>query len=310
MKSALFRLALLAFCLSGCALLPERHHLIDLSPYPDTIQLDVPFFEQSDELCGPAAMAMLLAWHGVDVDLDLLHQQIYTQGLGGSLQQDMLGSARRHGLLAIPFNTVDELFLELSHGTPVILLLNLGFVSWPQWHYVVVTGMNTISETAIIHDGQTANREIPLSRLLQQWYRGDRWGLVVTLPEQIPASADSDELLHAVVGLERANQLKAAFSAYRSATSIYPDFSLFWIGRGNTALALQDYNEAELAFTRAIELDSQNGAAYHNLAAALHAQGQDSEALKIISTGRANAINFHEALSSLEHRIRNRKDNP
>lgn len=302
-------MAIFAFSLSGCTLLPERHHLIDLSPYPDKIQLDVPFFEQTDELCGPAAMAMLMAWHGVKVDIDLLHQQIYTQGLGGSLQQDMLGSARRHGLLAIPFNTTDELFLELSHGTPVILLLNLGLASWPQWHYVVVTGMNTMTETAFIHDGQTANREIPLSRLLQQWYRGEqRWGLVVAFPEQIPVSADAHELLQAAIGLERANQFEAALIAYRSATSLYPDSGVFWTGMGNSALALEDYPEAEDAFRRAIELDAANGAAYHNLAAALYAQGQDSAALNVISTGQAQATNFNEALNRLEERIKRHTD--
>lgn len=289
--------------LAGCALLPERHHLIDLSPYPDQVKIKVPFYQQSDDLCGPAAMAMVMEWGGQTVDLAKLHTQIYTHGLGGSLQQDMLASARRHGLLAVSINSVDALLQELSHGHPVILLLNLRLAQWPQWHYVVVTGFDADRETALIHDGQTANREIPLATLFGQWYRGERWGLVVTPPGQLPVTADADALLKAAVGLERADQNEAALIVYRTATASHQDHALLWLGRGNSAFTTQNIDEAVDAFRKTILLDKHNGAAYHNLGLALLQQGNITEAISVVSTGLDQANDFHEALRTLAHRL-------
>ena len=291
-------------CLAGCALSPVRQHLIDLSPYPAQIKLEVPFYPQTDELCGPAAMAMVMAWSGQSVDLDRLHTQIYTQGLGGSLQQDMLSSARRHGLLAVTLDSVEALLQELSHGHPVVLLLNLRLATWPQWHYVVVTGFDADQETALIHDGQTAYREIPLATLLKQWYRAERWGLVVTPPAQLPFSADAEMLLTAAVGMERAEQIEAALVTYRAATMKYPNHALLWLGRGNSALATEHLQEAVEAFRQTLSLDQHNGAAYHNLALALLEQGNEKQALAAVSAGLINAKGFHEALLALAKRLR------
>lgn len=304
MKLARIWVCMFTGWLAGCALLPERHHLIDLSPYPDQVNIKVPFYQQSDDLCGPAAMAMVMAWSGQPVDLAKLHAQIYTHDLGGSLQQDMLASARRNGLLAVSIDSVDALLQELSNGHPVILLLNLRLASWPQWHYVVVTGFDAEKETALIHDGQTANREIPLATLLGQWYRGERWGLVVTPPGQLPASADAKMLLQAAMGLERADQNEAALNVYRAATAVHQDHALLWLGRGNSALTTQNTGEAITAFHKTLLLDSQNGAAYHNLGLALLELGKISAALEAVTIGLMQANGFHEALNTMAQRLR------
>jgi tetratricopeptide (TPR) repeat protein len=306
MKLARIWLFMFTGWLTGCALLPDRHHLIDLNPYPDQIRIEVPFYQQSDDLCGPAAMAMVMEWSGKTVDLDTLHTQIYTQGLGGSLQQDMLSSARRHGLLAVTIDSIDALLNELSHGHPVVLLLNLSLAQWPQWHYVVVTGFDTNKKTALIHDGQTANREVPFETLFSQWYRGERWGLIVTRPEHLPASADAESLLHAAVGLERVGQTEAALIAYRTATSVHTHHALLWLGRGNSALATGQIQEAITALRQTILLDYRNGAAYHNLALALLEQGEEKAALEAVSTGLIQADGFHDALNALAQRLRKR----
>jgi len=139
---------------------------------------------------------------------------------------------------------------------------------------------------------------------LKQWYRAERWGLVVTPPAQLPLSADADALLQAAVGLERAEQIEAALHTYRTATIKYPKHALLWLGRGNSALATTHIQEAVEAFRQTLSLDQENGAAYHNLALALLEQGNEKQALEAVSAGLIKAKGFHEALLALAKRLR------
>ena len=59
----------------------------------------MPFFPQTDYQCGPAALATVLAHAGAAVDADDLVREVYVEGLRGSLQPELLGATRRHGLI-------------------------------------------------------------------------------------------------------------------------------------------------------------------------------------------------------------------
>jgi hypothetical protein len=81
---------------------------------------DVPFFAQKDRYCGPASLAMVLAWSGLAVDQDTIAPEVYTPGRAGTLPQDLLSAARRHGRVAVPVRTLPALYAEVAAGHPVL----------------------------------------------------------------------------------------------------------------------------------------------------------------------------------------------
>jgi hypothetical protein len=112
---------------AGCATPQTDRLLAAPGDRPDRVELDdVPFHPQERDQCGPASLAMVLEWGGVQVDPSTLRAQIFTPGRSGSLQSDIVAAARRHGRVAYPVSTLDELSTELSAGHPVLVLQNLG----------------------------------------------------------------------------------------------------------------------------------------------------------------------------------------
>ncbi len=131
--------------LVGCAsTTPQADRLLaeqSFSRGTEAIEIsNVPFIEQSEGHCGPASLAMALQWSGLDVSAQEIASQVYTPGMKGSLQNDLIGAARRHGRLAIPIQGLPDLLKELRAGHPVIVFENLALSWLPQWHYAVVFG--------------------------------------------------------------------------------------------------------------------------------------------------------------------------
>ena len=126
--AALFFLAL-CIVIAGCSLTPTGYLSQEPGRPTNVIVEEVPFFPQDELQCGPASLAMVLTWSGVPVEPSDLSSEVYTPGLKGSLQNSLIGSARRHGRVAYPIADIDSLFAEISAGHPVVVLVNLGF-SW------------------------------------------------------------------------------------------------------------------------------------------------------------------------------------
>jgi hypothetical protein len=147
----------LSVMLTGCSL-SGSGYLSQVAERPSkAMVVDVPFFAQEELQCGPAALAMVLNWSGVDLQPSDLSAEVYTPGLEGSLQSSLIGSARRHGRVAYTITGIESLMAEISAGHPVIVLVNLGFSWFPQWHYAVVIGYDQGKEEVILHSGLIAN---------------------------------------------------------------------------------------------------------------------------------------------------------
>src|SRR5690606_23766234 len=98
--------------LSGCA--TQTHSLLAAPPaaLPARIELSAtPFFAQEDYQCGPAALAMLMHAASHPMSPQDLVREVYIPARKGSLQAEMLASARRHGLLGV----------TLEPGLPALL---------------------------------------------------------------------------------------------------------------------------------------------------------------------------------------------
>ena len=214
-------LLLLFFC--GCAGRPDRYRTAPLKGAPAQQVLDpVPFFPQDDYQCGPAALAMTLAWSGIDITPDQLEPSVYTPSRKGSIQPAMIGAARRHGRIAYVISSPEELILEIAAGHPVIVLQNLGLSWYPVWHYAVVIGYDFGTGCMLLHSGREPRKQLSLKVFNRTWARSDFWGLMTLMPKQIPASATENSFVAAVLGLEKTRQWRAAIEGYQAALERWP----------------------------------------------------------------------------------------
>lgn len=296
---------LMAALCNACAHSGHGGDLRQAARLPQRVDINsVPFFPQEAYQCGPAAMAMVLAWSGLDVAKEDLVATVYTPARQGSLQPGLIAAARRHGRLALPFNGPSTLLDEIAAGHPVIVLQNLGAWFYPVWHYAVVVGIDRPADRIILHTGTSAYRSMDWSRFLFTWERGDYWGLAVLPPGRLPAGDDPSAYIQAVLGLEQAGQWKAAAAAYAAARERWPSNARVLIGLGNSHVMLGDMPSAERALRRAASLDFGNADTANNLAHVLALRGKLDEALRwsrrAVQKGGANASVYEQTLREIE----------
>jgi tetratricopeptide (TPR) repeat protein len=238
----------------------------------------VPFFAQDDYQCGPAALAMALAADGAPVTADALVPQVYLPAREGSLQAEMLATARRHGRLAVVLPArLDAVLAEVAAGRPVIVLQNLSLPIMPMWHYAVVVGFDLAQRQIILHSGTTPRLAMEMSVFERTWARSGHWAMVVTAPGVLPVTPDAAALLAAAAAFERVDAA-AAGRSYEALTRRDPALFGAWFGLGNARHATGDLAGALQAFSRAAEIDEQAGDAWNNLALTRLALGQLAEA--------------------------------
>jgi tetratricopeptide (TPR) repeat protein len=266
---------------SGCASIPTDQWGPAADNVPPYHQLStVPFFPQEKYQCGPASLAMAMAWSGLQIDADELSPQVYTPSLKGSLQPAMVAAARRHGRVAYRISGANALLKEIAAGHPVIVLQNLG-LSWvPVWHYAVVIGYDLDKALIILHSGITNQKKTALRTFENTWARSKHWGLVVLPPSRLPATAEEKSYVKAVVGLERARQWPAAIEGYNTALNRWPQSLAAHIGLSNSYYAQGDLESARKALQKTTVLFPEEGVAFNNLAHVLWQQGKKQEAIK------------------------------
>ena len=278
-------MVLAALFISGCAGLQRGDWPQGLAGIPAQREIaSVPFFPQDEYQCGPAALAMVLAWSGLAVEPADLTEKVYTASLKGSLQPAMIAGARRSGRLAYVISGTESLIREIAAGHPVIVLQNLG-LSWiPVWHYAVAVGYDTPRDEVMLHSGLNARQRLSMPVFQNTWARAEDWGLLVMNPGELPATATEGKFVEAVIGLEKAKQPAAAVDGYRAALSRWPHNLAAMMGLGNSYYALGALKNSEAAFRQATEAHPREGAAFNNLAHVLLALGKKDEALQAART--------------------------
>lgn len=294
----------LLLLLAGCATPQADALLADPGGLPPRAEVaDVPFYPQEEFYCGPAAMAMALAWSGLPVTQEAMAAQVYTPGREGSLRTDMLAGARRNGRLAVRVASLRAMLREIAAGHPVLVFQNLGLSWYAQWHYAVAVGYDLERNELILRSGVTARRVTGLELFERTWARGDYWAITVLPPDRLPATATDQDVLVAAIGLERAGRHAAAAAAYAAMTARWPDSFGAHMGLGNARFALQDFVGAERAFRAALERRAEAGDAWNNLAYALARQGRRDEALaaarKAVAIGGRRVDAYRETLREL-----------
>ncbi|TBW58752.1 peptidase C39 family protein [Marinobacter halodurans] len=265
---------LLIALLSGCA---------TTAYWPDTAQIDqapvhqldnVPFYPQEKYQCGPASLAMMLNTQGAGVTPDDLVGQVYLPERHGSLQVEMVAAARQHGMLVYPLQPrLADILQEIDAGHPVLVLQNLRFGWWPQWHFAVVIGYDTQADEMILHSGTEKAYHEPLTAFMATWDRADNWARVMLPPRELPATAQPLDYLVSANDLETTGQLDAARQAYRTALATWSDQPAALLGLGNIAYRQENWDEAASQYRRLTTEFPRISAGWNNLGEALAKKG-------------------------------------
>lgn len=278
-----FLVAVLLAWLAGCAqLVPQTIGLRTAWPegVPQHVEWTaVPFFAQDDYQCGPAALATVLAYSGVDVTPDPLVSQVYLPARRGSLQIEMLAAPRRYGRVSYSLAPrYADLLREVAAGNPVLVLQDVGPL-FTQWHYAVVNGFDYPSGTIWLRSGKLARQEMPFTYFERTWLKSGYWAMVVVPPDRIPVTATEQGWMAAVLAMAQASKGDAATQAYAAALRRWPDNLAAAIGLGNEYHARGDMAQAVAVLRRASRRHPQSVIVMNNLAQALSDQGHHAQAL-------------------------------
>jgi len=261
--------------IAGCAATGPALSVPGQGGIPAHVDLDqTPFFPQVEHQCGPSALATVLSASGLPVVPADLVPEVYLPARDGSLQPELLASARRRDRLPYLLPpTSDAIVSQLAAGIPVLVLQKLGAGPWPGWHYAVVVGYDVETQTFLLRSGTERRQEMPAARFLASWDRAGRWAIVVLQPGQMPGAPEVGRYIEAAAALEAVGRIDAAGIAYQAAATQWPRDALPRLALGNVALARGDLASAETDYRDAIELDQGNIAARNNLAEVLLRRG-------------------------------------
>ncbi|MDR7334918.1 PA2778 family cysteine peptidase [Roseateles asaccharophilus] len=261
-----------ALLLSGCAAFftpPQTAALLAQPPADLPARVDraeVPFFAQTRDHCGPAALATALADVGLAADPERLGDAIFLPARGGTLQLEMLGGARRQGAVATRLpRELQALLREVAAGHAVVVLQNLGLDFAPRWHYAVVVGYDLDRRELLLRSGTTQREVMALRTFEYTWARAGRWAIAVLPPQRLPATALEADATDAALGFERVAPPARAALAWRTLLTRWPDNLLAGIGLGNTLNAAGDAAGSRDAF-EAVAQKHDSAVAWNNLA--------------------------------------------
>jgi len=254
--------------------------------WPARVELrGTPFYPQTENHCGPAALATVLGAVGHPVAPAALASEVYVPGREGSLQPELVAAARARGVLVYEAGpALQDVLAEVAAGRPALVLQQLGAGPWPNWHYAVVIGYDRDRGRVLLRSGRDELLDSRAALFESTWDRAGRWAVVLVEPGQMPARPDLTRYMQAASALESASP-PAAAKAYDAAARHWPAEPLPLLGSGNVAAAQGEWSEAERWYRAALALDPASAAALNNRAEALARLGCRDAARRALQEG-------------------------
>lgn len=266
--------ALSALLLCACSINPKVE-ISELSPNVEPVRLtSVPFYAQTQYQCGPAALAGVLGASGVGISPEALVPQVYLPEREGSLQIELMAASRRSG--RVPYQLDPEpaaLLGELEAGRPVLVMQNLRTRHFPQWHYAVLTGMDSEANRVVLNTGTSEGVQEGARTFFRTWTWAGEWAIVVLRPGELPASPDPSRYMQSVANFESVAGAGAALPAWQAAMERWPQDHRPYLALGNARFASGEYQQAASLFGRGLELKPGDVVLENNLASALGEAG-------------------------------------
>jgi ABC-type bacteriocin/lantibiotic exporter with double-glycine peptidase domain len=178
--------ALLALALgasAGCAGVTLETVRADVAEGHGHVIPAVPFIAQEEYQCGPAALAMVLRYHGAAVGPEEIARELYLPSIKGTLNLDLEFYARRRGFQTRAFaGTLEQVKDEVRRGRPLIVFQDVGIAGLPSPHFAVLIGYDDRAGVVVLHSGTTAYRVVPYAEFERSWARRRAWTLLITSP--------------------------------------------------------------------------------------------------------------------------------
>jgi len=277
-------------CLQSCTASHQGRQASTAVPeeLPPAVELtQTPFFPQTEHQCGPAALATVLQFYDLDVLPEQLIPLLYIPEREGSLQIEMAAAARSFGMLPYPLEPrLGDLLTEVAAGNPVLVMQNLGFGWWPQWHYAVVIGYDVAASQIILRSGTTERWQSPFETFAKTWERAEHWALAIVPAGTIPATARVSSYLGTAYTLEETGLNQHAIEAYRGATLRWSSNVTAWLALGNLAYQTGDTTAAIGALYTAARIDPDQSRIWNNLAYALYQGGCKEQAMESLKCAK------------------------
>jgi ABC-type bacteriocin/lantibiotic exporter with double-glycine peptidase domain len=139
----------------------------------------VPFYSQQKYQCGPASLAGVLNYWGVDISPEEIAAEVYSKSAKGTLDADMILYAKRKGLKAQHYKgSLEDIRGSIDSGYPLIVLVDYGFWVYQQNHFMVIVGCG--EKGIIANSGKDHLKFIPSKGFLKPWERANFWTLRIT----------------------------------------------------------------------------------------------------------------------------------
>ena len=149
----------------------------------DAIRLPVPVIAQAPERCGPAALAMVLRFHGAPDSAVAEAGRAYSAALRGALISDLARAAERAGFAArAAALTEDSLLVMLRDSIPPILHYRIGPAPATRGHYGVLIGWDPAHREYLVNDGGAKTARYGRDDLMRRWRAADSLALIVRRP--------------------------------------------------------------------------------------------------------------------------------
>ncbi len=294
--------------LSGCT---PKEPLLS-GKYHSSSNIKVPFVSPRSDLCGATSIEMVSSyWQSTTSYVPRLSQhelegRTLIPAKGGTLQVELVATARANGLLVYPLNpTFDALFSELEKQHPVIVLVNRGYSWYPLWHYAPVIGYDAEKQTILMHFSDRPNEALPIATFAALWKRSGNWGVVLLPPGHLPASASSKTFLRSAYELEKTGMRDDAIIAYQSALLRWPKDTDILFALANAYYHSYQLRDAEQSYRKLLALKPGHPLALNNLADLLCRTGRSKDASRLLEKAVTEDMEIQSIIKATRKEIRN-----
>src|SRR5688572_1102068 len=164
--------------------------------------LDVPYVSQTPELCGGAALAMVLRYWGERQVFPEDFASLVIPSERGIPTGSLVAAVRDRNWLATvmsadPASARSQIHAAIDRGQPVIALIE---VSSRTYHYVVIAGAT--DKEIVVHDpARSPFRVLPWHSFDRAWTAAGRWMMLVLPPNTVrPTPAATRSVAPAITG--------------------------------------------------------------------------------------------------------------
>ena len=235
--------------------------------------LDVPYLSQTADLCGGAAMAMVLRYWG--------ERQVYPEDFAPLVDRSASGiptdalarDVTRRGWQTFPLDgrtasSREWMRAQVDRGRPLVALIEVG----PhRYHYVVIVAWT--ADQVIVHDPARAPYRVMSGVEFERaWAPARYWALLVlpsndaaiepapSFPESFPSgfaveSTSCGALVREMVTLGRTGAIEAAETGLLAATQLCPLDASAWRELAGVQFLQSRWSEASVLARHAAELD-------------------------------------------------------